>query len=533
VAEAVFVDKRNNFNRAIRGFVFRYGISGRGCDLNGDGQIDSGGWGEVRGNDFIEYNHNGGTIMHELGHNLGLLHGGNVKANCKPNYVSVMNYDNQSSIRQVGGGGILDYSPPRFFNEDGAGTGSCGDGRDNGGDGLTDAADPDCVGRGRAPLPQLVENNLNESIILDATDAGNRFVFTNPAGMKVQWNLGGDNDGDGPGDGNGNGIGDGVNWNGDMDTSDSGLTVNIDTNAPCAANTVTNSTLTGYDDWTNISLPFRQFGESADSAINPTTEPEPTLQELIELEQELNTTDLSIAKTSAPDPVEVGADLVYTLRVSNKGPNPASRVRVVDTLPSRVSYRSNTAGCVEAPVGTLTCDLGEVPFGAERQLAITVGTAGVCEAGRPRPIAETASVANVAQFAGPDLNSSDNLMTVTATPVDTTPPKIESLGARPNTLWPPDHRMVPVTASVAASDICDTASKCQIVSVSSNEPVNGLGDGDKAPDWQITGDLTVNLRAERSGSGPGRTYTITVQCTDTSGNNSTKTVAVTVPHDQK
>ena len=31
-------------------------------------------------------------MMHELGHNLNLLHGGNVNTNCKPNYLSVMNY---------------------------------------------------------------------------------------------------------------------------------------------------------------------------------------------------------------------------------------------------------------------------------------------------------------------------------------------------------------------------------------------------------------------------------------------------------
>ena len=31
-------------------------------------------------------------MMHELGHNLNLVHGGNVNTNCKPNYLSVMNY---------------------------------------------------------------------------------------------------------------------------------------------------------------------------------------------------------------------------------------------------------------------------------------------------------------------------------------------------------------------------------------------------------------------------------------------------------
>jgi hypothetical protein len=56
-----------------------------------------------------------------------------------------------------------------------------------------------------------------------------------------------------------------------------------------------------------------------------------------------------------------------------------------------------------------------------------------------------------------------------------------------------------------------------------------LGDGDTAPDWVITGDFTLDLRAERSGTGNGRTYAITVQAVDASGNHSEKTVTVAVP----
>jgi hypothetical protein len=37
-------------------------------------------------------NYQAGTLMHELGHNLGLRHGGGDDINRKPNYVSVMNY---------------------------------------------------------------------------------------------------------------------------------------------------------------------------------------------------------------------------------------------------------------------------------------------------------------------------------------------------------------------------------------------------------------------------------------------------------
>jgi hypothetical protein len=39
-----------------------------------------------------------GLFMHELGHNLNLRHGGFEDQNFKPNYISVMNYANQSGI---------------------------------------------------------------------------------------------------------------------------------------------------------------------------------------------------------------------------------------------------------------------------------------------------------------------------------------------------------------------------------------------------------------------------------------------------
>jgi hypothetical protein len=68
--------------------------------------------------------------------------------------------------------------------------------------------------------------------------------------------------------------------------------------------------------------------------------------------------------------------------------------------------------------------------------------------------------------------------------------------------------------------------------VTSNEPVNGTEDGDTAPDWQIINKNLVKLRAERSGIGTGRIYTITVRCTDQYGNHTFKTVLVTVPLSQ-
>ena len=125
-------------------------------------------------------------------------------------------------------------------------------------------------------------------------------------------------------------------------------------------------------------------------------------------------------------------------------------------------------------------------------------------------------------------NSSSCSTTITV--VDTTPPVIGSVTATPNVLWPPNHKMVSVRVQAHVTDTCGP-STWKIVSVSSNEAADAKGSGHTATDWQITADHTLKLRAERSGKGTGRIYTITIQATDASGNTSRKTLTVTVPHD--
>jgi len=115
---------------------------------------------------------------------------------------------------------------------------------------------------------------------------------------------------------------------------------------------------------------------------------------------------------------------------------------------------------------------------------------------------------------------------------DVTPPTIGSMSASPNVLWPPNHKFVPVTITTAVSDACDPAPRCAISSVSSSEPVNALGDGNTSPDWIVTGASTLLLRAERSGTGTGRVYTVGTTCTDAAGNGTTGSTTVLVPHDQ-
>ena len=119
------------------------------------------------------------------------------------------------------------------------------------------------------------------------------------------------------------------------------------------------------------------------------------------------------------------------------------------------------------------------------------------------------------------------------TVVDTNAPTIEDVSASPNVLWPPNHKMVPAQVAISVTDDLDPVPTCQIVSVTSNESVDGTGSGDKTPDWEFSpGSLRLDLRAERAGGGTGRVYTLTIECTDGSGNTAMATVDVTVPHDQ-
>ncbi|MCH7781322.1 MAG: hypothetical protein IH848_10780, partial [Acidobacteria bacterium] len=119
---------------------------------------------------------------------------------------------------------------------------------------------------------------------------------------------------------------------------------------------------------------------------------------------------------------------------------------------------------------------------------------------------------------------------------DVTPPTI-SVSVSPEELWPPNHHMVDIEATVSASDSC-TATSVVLESISSSEPDNapGDGDGDTVDDIQEadlgSADFQFKLRAERAGSGLGRAYTVTYVVTDAGGNVASGSAFVTVAHDQ-
>jgi hypothetical protein len=123
---------------------------------------------------------------------------------------------------------------------------------------------------------------------------------------------------------------------------------------------------------------------------------------------------------------------------------------------------------------------------------------------------------------------------VVVTVRDTTPPTL-LVSLSPDTLWPPNHKMVDITAILTVTDACDAKPAVKLVSITSNEPVNSTGDGNTSPDIAGasygTDDRAFQLRAERKGNGNGRVYTVRYGAQDASGNTAQQIGTVTVAHD--
>ncbi len=105
---------------------------------------------------------------------------------------------------------------------------------------------------------------------------------------------------------------------------------------------------------------------------------------------------------------------------------------------------------------------------------------------------------------------------------DTVAPTIVSIAATPGELSPPNHQMVAVELTVNATDQCGRVQTARIVDVRCDAPT-------EPGDIQITGDLTLMLRAFKAPTGDERNYEVLVECRDTAGNVAKGSTTIRVP----
>jgi hypothetical protein len=181
--------------------------------------VSFGGWNSSGSNpdkDVGTLTQQAGILMHELGHNLNLQHGGGDCINDKPNYLSVMNYEFDMGIPPTG---RFDYSDQK--------------------------------------LPTLDEEHLNEPLgIQDGTDETG---FYCPGGWVYR---------------TGQGMGP-INWDCGNDLGvDVDVAVNLnpfacedvdnDCKKPCDPSAPRKVKLHGYDDWANLKFDFQNSDDFED-----------------------------------------------------------------------------------------------------------------------------------------------------------------------------------------------------------------------------------------------------------------------------
>lgn len=132
---------------------------------------------------------------------------------------------------------------------------------------------------------------------------------------------------------------------------------------------------------------------------------------------------------------------------------------------------------------------------------------------------------------GPPVHASSILQVDDTPPTDTVPPQI-SVVLSPNVIWPPNNKLINVTAEISISDERDPNPAVKLVSVECNECSDiNLDVFDAVVQ---TDDREFQVKASRTGKRKeGRVYTFTYQAEDSSGNIANATATVSIPHDKR
>jgi uncharacterized repeat protein (TIGR01451 family) len=118
-------------------------------------------------------------------------------------------------------------------------------------------------------------------------------------------------------------------------------------------------------------------GIATNTAVVSAAEPDPTPasnESVLEVPIEPLEADLSLRFQLIGNSAHVGRPLAYAAVVTNRGPDPATGVRLTDVLPEGVEFVSANAsqGTVGEQDGTITAELGTLASGAQASVNLTV-----------------------------------------------------------------------------------------------------------------------------------------------------------------
>ena len=252
--------------------------------------------------------------------------------------------------------------------------------------------------------------------------------------------------------------------------------------------------------------------------------------------------DLSASVSASPDPVLSGHAVSYRITVRNNADNdtqpyqpadddhPAANVSLTSAIPAGTVFKSLAAPdgwtCSTPLVGDsgpVQCTIDSMAAGAAAEFGLVV------EVECPTPEGASIALSATAASATADPNPAPNNTSSASVRVSNPPPVVTGLAVDKPVLEVPNHQLEDVALTYEISDNCDSA-LAPVITITSDQPVNGTGDGDTAPDWEVVDAHHVRLRAERSPtSSAGRTYTITLTLTDSAGSSTSSSVTVRVP----
>lgn len=150
---------------------------------------------------------------------------------------------------------------------------------------------------------------------------------------------------------------------------------------------------------------------------------------------EPDSADLAITKVDTPDPVVSGGpQLVYTITVTNNGPDAATGVTVTDIVPMELAIDSATSTVGSCTVNGMqvTCSIGDLAVDAEETVTITTS---------PAPVMGSTDI--------------DNTVSVTGNQVDPVPGN-DSATATTTLNLPLSDMMVTIAATPASPSVGET-----------------------------------------------------------------------------